>query len=198
LENTKYYKTPQADLFKVIKMPDIKIKGQDIKVAPIKDSFNRRALLFKNKVISILGLIGVKADDVIIELEGMPIKKIKASAEWYFDGHRMYYENNSQSKYVENLFVVMKVIENEVNLVLEEKKPIEEFVEEFREEEDVLDKRKEAREFFGLTHDHQDMEVINKKYKEMAKDLHPDMPNGSTEKFKKLNEAHKTLKRELN
>ncbi|MCX9025094.1 MAG: DnaJ domain-containing protein [Candidatus Methanoperedens sp.] len=35
------------------------------------------------------------------------------------------------------------------------------------------------------------------KYKALAKELHPDMPTGDTEKFKQLNIAHKILKREL-
>ena len=42
-----------------------------------------------------------------------------------------------------------------------------------------------------------DMGLINKKYKVLAKEHHPDMPMGSTEKFKEINNAHKTLKREL-
>ena len=41
------------------------------------------------------------------------------------------------------------------------------------------------------------MDLINKKYKELAKEHHPDMPGGNTEKFKAINHAHKTLKREL-
>ena len=67
----------------------------------------------------------------------------------------------------------------------------------FREDKDVDNKRKEAREFFGVAPDLNDLEIITKKYKDMAKELHPDMPTGDTEKFKQLNIAHKILKREL-
>ena len=90
-----------------------------------------------------------------------------------------------------------KVIDIEVANVLKGIKTIEEFVIEFREDDDVQNRRKEARELLGLESNEKDLEVINKKYKQMAKELHPDMENGSTEKFKKLNEAHKTLKKEL-
>jgi len=31
----------------------------------------------------------------------------------------------------------------------------------------------------------------------LAKETHPDMPDGDTEKFKMINRAHKILKREL-
>ncbi|MDP2845958.1 MAG: J domain-containing protein, partial [Candidatus Methanoperedens sp.] len=65
------------------------------------------------------------------------------------------------------------------------------------EDSDVEDKRKEAREFFGVEPDSNDLEIITKKYKALAKELHPDMPSGDTEKFKQLNIAHKILKREL-
>ena len=41
--------------------------------------------------------------------------------------------------------------------------------------------------------DYKNSEIL----KEMAKTLHPDTPTGDVEKFKKLNHAHKILKREL-
>ena len=45
--------------------------------------------------------------------------------------------------------------------------------------------------------DGENLEDINKKYKVLAKDAHPDMSNGDTERFKAINHAHKILKREL-
>lgn len=178
-------------------MVKVKIKGHDIDIMPVTSSFDRRALQFSNKLIDTLGKLGVKRDDIECELEGSGVRKAPAFVTWYAEGHRMHYGHSLQTKFVDNLQVVMKVIEREVDLVLAEEKTLQEFIDEFREEEDVHEKRKEAREFLGLEHDVKDMEVINKRYKEMARDLHPDMPSGSTEKFKKLNHAHKTLKREL-
>ncbi len=178
-------------------METLRIKGHSIKFSPAKDSFNRRALQYKNKLISSLAKIGVLRDDVDLELGGYCGRNSKASIVWYYKGHRMEYENTSQKKFVDNLFIISQVIEKEVALVLSEKKPLEEFISEFIEDEDVHDERKEAREFFGLDHDHKDIHEINKRYKEMAKTLHPDMPTGDAEKFKKLNHAHKILKREL-
>ena len=178
-------------------MEVLQIKGHKVNFIPTKDNFNRRALQYKNKLINSLEKLGAKRDDVELELDGYCGREAKASVVWYFKGYRMYYEVSTQKKYVDNLFIVSKIIENEVDLVLDEKKPLEEFLAEFQEDEDVHDERKEAREFFGLDHDHKDIHEINKKYKEMAKDLHPDMPGGDVEKFKKLNHHHKILKREL-
>jgi len=175
----------------------VKIKGHEIGTIIVKNSNNRRALQFKNNIVTLLRRIGANENDIDVPLENVAIKKAKASATWYLSGHRMYYSHNSQSKFVENLQVLFKVIEIETNLVLSEKKTFEEFIADFREDSDVDDKRKEARAFFGIGHDLNDLEIINKKYKAMAKELHPDMPTGDTEKFKQLNNAHKILKREL-
>lgn len=58
------------------------------------------------------------------------------------------------------------------------KKTFDDFISEFREDSDVDGKRKEACEFFGVGPDLNDLEIITKKYKAMAKELHPDMPSG--------------------
>lgn len=178
-------------------METIKIKGHDIKFIPAKDNFNRRALQYKNKLITSLGELGVKRDQVDLELDGYCGRDAKASVTWFFEGHRMYYEVATQSRYVDNLFLVSQLIEKEVHLVMDGKKPMTEFTIEFTEDEDVHDERKAAREFFGLEHSHKDMTEINKKYKDLARTLHPDTPTGNVEKFKELNHHHKILKREL-
>ena len=178
-------------------METISIKGHKFPLVLAKESFNRRALQYKNKLISSLEQLGVKRDDVELELDGYCGRNDKASVVWYHNGHRMEYKAESQEKYVDNLYIISKVIEHEVELVLTEKKPIEEFINEYSEDEDVAKERKEAREYFGLDEDHMDIEEVNAKYKELAKSLHPDTATGDVEKFKQLNHHHKILKREL-
>ena len=99
--------------------------------------------------------------------------------------------------FLENLYVVSRVIELEVDNLLDNKKTFEEFIREFTEDKNIDKKRIEARETLGLSRNIMDIELINKKYKILAKEHHPDMPTGSTEKFKTINDAYKTLKREL-
>lgn len=175
----------------------VKIKGHEIDPIIIKSAGNRRAMQFKNNIITVLRKIGINENDVDIPLERLAMKKAKASATWYLSDHRMHYSHNLQNKYVENLHILSRVIEIEVDRVLSEEKTLSDFILEFKEDSDVYNKRAEAREFFDCDHDETDFEIINKKYKLMAKELHPDMPTGDTEKFKKLNIAHKILKREL-
>jgi len=173
------------------------IKGHEIETVIVKNAHNRKALQLKNNIVMLLRSIGINENDIDVPVENVAIKKAKAYATWYHSGHRMYYSHNMQGKYVDNLHVLFKVIEIESNLVLSEKKTFDDFITEFREDKDVDNKRKEAREFFGVAPDSNDLEIITKKYKAMAKELHPDMPTGDTEKFKQLNVAHKILKREL-
>lgn len=174
----------------------LKIKGHEIEDIAITAAFNRRALQFKNNLVALLRSVGAESY-VEVPLERVAITKAKASVTWYLSGQRMHYSYSLQGRFVDNLYVIYKLLEIEVNLVRSGKKTAEEFISEFREDADVEDKRKEARELLGLEPDTVDMGVINKRYKQMAKECHPDMPNGDTEAFKRLNNAHKTLQREL-
>jgi hypothetical protein len=88
------------------------------------------------------------------------------------------------------------VLEFEVADVLADKKPIQEFIGEFSEEEDVDKQRKEARATLGVAEDSLNMEEIDQKYKALAKKHHPDA-GGDVNEFKKVNAAHKILRREL-
>ncbi len=148
-------------------------------------------------IVATLKLTGVPESQTDIELEPFALKNKPASATWYYDGHRMYLSYDGCGKYVENLYVVSQVIEKEVQLFLTKEKTQEEFIHAFSEDDDVEKQRKEARKVLGVEEDCKDLEVINKKYKDLAKIYHPDTGTGDVEKFKEINKAHKMLKREL-
>ena len=177
-------------------MTTISIKGHDIHPLIFKDSFQRQAVQFQNKIIEVLRKLDLTADDVEIELEPVSIKRAPASASWFFNGHYLHYSYHN-GKYVDNLYVVYKVIEYEVNALISGKKTREEFIHEFSEDQDVKKQRQEARKTLGIPADCLDITVIDKAYKDMAKKLHPDVDGGDVEKFKTVNRAHKILKREL-
>ena len=178
-------------------MATISIKGHEFNAVLARDSYGRRAVQYKNNILSVLSKIDVASDDVIIDIDPVAIKNMRASATWYAEGYRMYYSYTSAKKYVDNLYVVFKVIEFEVADLLSGKKTFEEFLLDFTEKDDVEHMRKEARKTLGVEEDVLDMGSIDKKYKKLAKQYHPDMPEGDTEMFKKINNAHKILKREL-
>ena len=178
-------------------MTTITIKGYTFKPLLARDSFGRRAVQYKNTLITTLSKIGVANDDVIVDIEPVAIRNVPASATWYADGYRMHYSYKAAKKYVDNLFVVYKVIALEVDSVLAGQKTFEEFLQEFTEKEEVEQMRKEARALLGVAEDCIDLDEIDRKFKELAKQHHPDKPDGDTEMFKKINDAHKILKREL-
>ena len=174
----------------------VKIKGHEIEVIVVKDSFQRRVVQSRNKIIDTLRRIGLTEDDVDIPLEAA-IKRAPAAASWYFKGHHLHYSYRASGKFVDNLYIVFKVIELEVDSLVDKEKTIEEFTYEFSEDRDVEKQRKEARDLLGISHDATDLNLINKKYKVLAKECHPDMPNGDHDKFKALTRAHDILEREL-
>ncbi len=178
-------------------MAIIRIKGYDLNTVTIRDSYDRRAVQFKNNIIETLKKLGLTEDQIEIPQDVSAFKNAPASATWYMDGRRLYYSYKIANKYVENLYIVFKVIELEVNALLSHHKTLEEFFSSFSEEDDVEEERKQARITLGVDPGVTDMTIINAKYKELAKKNHPDMDGGDTEKFKAINRAHKTLKREL-
>ncbi|MCF7866872.1 DnaJ domain-containing protein [Candidatus Woesearchaeota archaeon] len=174
-----------------------KIKGHEFNVLNIRDSHSRRAQRFKNNIIESLKMIGLTEDDIDIELEPVAIKNLPASASWYVEGMHLHYTYKACNKYAENLYVVSKVIELEIRDILNGEKTISEFIDDFTESHEVEEERKAARELLGVDQDSINFEEMTKKYKDLAKKAHPDMPTGDTERFKALNRAHKILKREL-
>jgi len=175
----------------------ITIKGHQFQAILARDGFARRAMLYKNNIVTALGKIGIPPDDVVLDLEPRMIQNLPASVTWYADGYRMYYSCKSAKKYVDNLYIISKLIEHEVADLLSGKKSFEDFITDFAEDKDVDHSRKAAREVLGLEEDVQDIAQIDNAYKVLAKRHHPDMESGDPELFKKINIAHKVLRREL-
>ena len=175
-----------------------KIKGYDFKEITIRDSYDRRALKYKNQIINDLRIFGLTEDDIDIPLEKVTMKKAQASAAWYLWNEHLLFSYNGSAKFVENLAMVTQVIEHFIDLLSEEKITKEKFLETFVEEKDILEQRKKARETLGVEEHSIDFETMHKNYKQLSKKHHPDMPSGDAEKFKKINTAHKILKKELN
>jgi len=178
-------------------MATITIKGHHLTPLIIRDSYDRRAVQYQNNIIETLKKLGLTEDDIDIRLEVNAFKGAPASVSWYMDRHHLYYSYKIAPKYVENLYIVSKVIELEVQALQSGEKTREEFIHAFSESGDVEKERREARTVLGVEHDVHDVALIDAKYKQLAKQNHPDVAGGSNEKFKEINNAHKILKREL-
>lgn len=178
-------------------MAKIKVKGYEFELKTITSGYDRRAVQYANNIIDNLKKIGLTSDDVGVPVNILGSKNLPGFAEWYYDGHHLQYRYSGCKRFIDNLFVISKVIELEINEVLNGTKSIHDFIYDFTEEKDVKETRNNARELLGLDDKENDLEIINKKYKDLAKEYHPDMPNGNLEKFQALNKAHKILKKEL-
>lgn len=177
-------------------MTIITVKDHEIKINPIRDSYDRRAIQFKNNIIQTLGALNLTDDDIEIELPRMAMRKALAECTFWVDDNRLYCSYNGLNKYVENLQVVSKIIAAEIQLLINQEKPFEQFVRYFTSEEDTKEIRREARKTLGVEPGCKDFELIHKNYKKLAIQSHPDK-GGDLETFKKINNAHKVLKREL-
>jgi len=175
----------------------VNVKGYEIRIVPVRNSHLRRAIQYKNNIFNLFKRIGLNEDYVELDVETAAMRKIPAKVSWYLDGHHLYYSYKSANNYAENLYVVFKVLEAEINSVINSEKTVEDFIFDFNEEENVEDLRLNARKVLGLNENEMDLGVINKAYKKLAKDLHPDMDSGDIDKFKEINTAHKMLKKEL-
>jgi hypothetical protein len=175
----------------------IKIKGHEIEPPSIKASFGRKAVQFQNSIVQTLKAIGVPRDRVHIEIEALAQKKAPASASWYFNGRNLKYTYSLMLSYVENLYIIDRILKIEVERLLSKEISEDEFSREFSEGEDHSADLMEARKTLGVKIDEMDFEVISKAYKELARKYHPDMPTGNHEMFQKINAAHKLIKKEL-
>ncbi|MBU0615870.1 MAG: J domain-containing protein [Nanoarchaeota archaeon] len=176
----------------------VTIKGHEFKEIKVRDSYNRRALQYKNKIITLLKNFGLTEDNIDIPLEGNTLKKAQAQVSWYLWDHHMFYSYNNSDKYVENIAMVAQVIEHFIYLLSEGQITQEEFIQEFKEDDDIIQQRKHAREVLGVEENELDFDKMHKSYKELSKAHHPDMPHGNTQKFQEINRAHKILKKEMN
>jgi len=175
----------------------IKIKGNEIELPSIGNSFDRRALHLQNSIINTLKQLGIERHSITIPMEKVAQKKFPASASWYFEGRNLRYSYSLMSKFVENLYIIDKVLKIEVGKLLSKEITIDQFSHEFSEDEDLPEQLLEARQTLGVDSKEKDFELISKKYKDLARKYHPDMPEGDHIVFQKINAAHKLIKKEL-
>ena len=174
------------------------LRGCEFREIVVRDSYNRKALQYKNKIINHLKAFGIIDDDIEIPLESVTFKKAQACASWYMDDHHLFFSYNGAPKFVENLAMVEHVIKHFIDLLIKEEITHEEFLELFSEDKDIRKQRIAAREVLEVEEDSTDFEKMHQNYKRLSKECHPDMPGGDAEKFKRINVAHKILRKEFN
>ena len=176
----------------------VRIKGYEINPRKVTNSHDRRAQQFHNKILGELKRLHLTEDDVEIELPRYAFQKTPASVSIWLGHDFLYYRYEQGANFAENLYMVFRILESFIDDVVDEKIPLQKFISEFAEDDgDIEERKKQARADLGLDPTELDMDVIDKAYKKLAKTYHPDMAGGDLDKFKKINKAHKTLRRAL-
>lgn len=175
----------------------LKIKGNEIREPKFTNSFNRRAVKIQNNIFSTLRKLGVSRDDSTVSMENFSQLKKSAFAEWWFEGRNLKYTYSLMPKFIDNLYVIDKILEIEVNKLLENEISLNEFQREFSEDDDLGEQLIEARKTLNVSEDEVDFDVISKSYKVLARKYHPDMSEGNHFLFQKINAAHKLIMKEL-
>ncbi len=173
------------------------IKGHEIAIPRITNSFGRRATQIENNIVLILRPLGVERHSIKIPMQVLAQKKLPASVSWYFQGRNLKYSYGLMPTFAENLAIIEKVLKIEVARLISKEILLDDFVREFTEDDDLVEQRVEARKTLCVSPDEMDIEIINKNYKLLAKKYHPDMSGGDHECFQRINTAHKLLKKEL-
>ena len=75
-------------------MANITVKGHEFKAPLIRDSFDRRAVQFKNSIFELLRKIGIGEDDVNVPVQNIAYRGGNAFVSFYFDRTHLYYSYN--------------------------------------------------------------------------------------------------------
>lgn len=174
----------------------LKVKGYELEEPNFTNSFNRRAIKVQNSIFATLKQLNVDRDDAEVPIERIAQKKAKASVAFWFEGRNLKYTYSQMPRFIDNLYVVDKILEIFVNQLFEKEITLDQFHREFSNDDKIDEKLAEARKTLGVHEEETDFELISKNYKSLAKKHHPDM-GGYHEEFQKINAAHKIIKKEL-
>ncbi len=175
----------------------VKVKGNEIEIPVFSGAYDRRAVQIQNRIMATLKRLGIDRDNVELKMERNARLKARALVAWWFEGRNLSFSYNLCGKFIENLFVVDKVLLTEVDRLIEGEISLDEFHREFADDDKMDDKLVDARKILGVSESENDFELISKKYKVLARKYHPDMSEGNQEMFQKINAAHKLIRKEL-
>jgi hypothetical protein len=180
-------------------MTTYSVKGHEIEGKITKSAYDRKVVLFANNIIDELKKLNINRDDIEIKVNVLGNKNVPAVIEFWAQGHYGRFSYSVTKRFVDNMYIIMELVKLEVAEVLEGKKQMSEFFHTFESEGDRKEISKdidEAKRTLGVKEDEKDLEVINKAYKKLAREHHPDA-GGDLEEFKKVNKAHKLIKKEM-
>ena len=176
----------------------VEVNGKKIKIRPGKSRFTRTAYQITQDILKSFRRVGIEEEHLeILQPRNILHSQKSAEIKWYVNGENFYYKADRQDRYVDNLGVISKVIEQDVYAICNGMKSFGQVMNQFRLGYDPEGKKiLNPRQILGIPNDIKDLDYITFKYKQLAKEAHPDR-GGSKERFQEINEAYKILKEEL-
>ena len=98
------------------------VKGHEIKVKVTKAGYARKSVVFANNIVEELKKLNIIRDDIKIETNILGNKNLPATIEFWADGHYLRFSFSMTKRFIDNLYIIMKLVEIEVNEVLTKKK----------------------------------------------------------------------------
>jgi len=175
------------------------VKGHQIEGKVTKSAYDRKAVMFANNIIDELKKLEIPRDQIEIKTNTIGNKNFPATIEFWAGGHYLRFSYSMTKRFIDNLYIIMKLVELEVQEVLNGEKDLHNFYHTFTEDgnrKEIAKEIKQAKLDLGLNEDEQDLETIEKTYKKLARSSHPDL-GGSLEEFQKVNKAHKLIKKHM-
>lgn len=175
------------------------VKGHEIELKITKSAYDRKAIMFANSIVEELNKLNIVRDDIEIKTNILGSKNIPATLEFWAQGHYLRFSYTLTKRFIDNLYIIKELVRIEVDEVLKGKKDLLEFFQTFAGESNRKEITKElinAKKILKLDENEHDLEVINKAYKKLAREHHPDL-GGSMEEFQNINKAHKFIKKEM-
>ena len=182
----------------MINIDVIEVNGKRVEIKPTKSRFQRTAYQLSQDIYRALERVGITKDYIDLPMCRNPLKRDEpAMISWTVNGKDYYFECSKQERFVDNLGVIAKVIEQESYAIRNGLKPFGMAMNQFRLGYDPDGKMKRSpREILGVPEYVKDAEYIKFRYKQKARELHPDQ-GGDPEKFKELQEAYEELRKEM-
>lgn len=180
----------------------ISVNGSMVIIKSTISRFTKTAFVMSQEILKDLKKIGIDSSYVDLPIPRNSLSREESTAQisWRANKEEFYYSCNTQERFVDNLGVIAKVIHQETYAIRNGLKSFGMVMNQFRlgfDGKNPKEKVISPREILGIPDYINDIDYITFKYKDKAKELHPDMMTGDATKFKALNEAYEQLKKEL-
>jgi hypothetical protein len=176
------------------------VNGRKVYIKAGRSNFTKTAFQLSQVIYDSFNQIGITKEFIDLPLPRNPMKEGEpAQISWKVNGKDFYYLSNKQRRYVDNLGVISVVIKQESYAIRNGLKTFAQVMNQFAigYDEDKP-KTKTPREVIGVASDCKDFDYIEYKFKQKAKELHPDINKGDGNAFRELNEAFVEIKKEFN